>query len=108
MQELTHSLKHHAPHLTVHALSGHPAMAILGAGRRRRVSKPNQKPKFLGCGCAGWGKPSAAGYSLRHLIAVLDRMNGQPVVSEVKPEPEDERHWARQFPAQADDSERSN
>jgi hypothetical protein len=66
------------------------------------MSKPNPKPEFPVCGCAGRGTPSQGGYSLRFMIDVLDRMNGQPAVAEVKPEPEDDRYWARQAPDRAD------
>lgn len=65
------------------------------------MSKPNQTPEFPARGCTGWGKPSPGSYSLRHMIAVLDRMN-KLAVSEVKPEPEDDRHWVRQVPDRAD------
>jgi hypothetical protein len=66
------------------------------------VGKPNQKPEFPPCGCTGWGKPSTSGYSLRFMIAVVDRMNAAPAIAEVKPEPEDDRHWERQVPDRPD------
>ena len=62
------------------------------------MSKPNPKPEFPVSGCAGRSTPGTGGYHLRHLIAVLDGMNGQPTVSEIKAEPEDDRHWVRQAP----------
>jgi len=66
------------------------------------VSKPNPKPESPVCRCAGQSHPSEGGYSLRHLIDVLDRINGQTIAAEAKPEPEDDRHWARQVPDRAD------
>jgi hypothetical protein len=68
------------------------------------VSKPDREPKpeFSVCGCTGWGKPGTGGYSLRHVIAALDRMNGQPASAEVKPEPEGGRSWMWQGPDRPD------
>jgi hypothetical protein len=82
-----------------------------GKSRKRLVSKANreQKPDFPVCGCAGSGKPGTSGFYLRHLIDALDRMNNQPVVSDVKPVPDDERHRVRQareraeFPTKGDE-----
>jgi hypothetical protein len=65
------------------------------------VSKPDQKPESPACGCTGWGKHGTGGYSLRHMIAALDRMNARPGISEVKPEPEDDRDPVRQVPDRA-------
>ena len=47
--------------------------------RRWPVSRPNreQRHEVLGCGCAGRGQPGAGGYSLNHLIAAVERMNGR-------------------------------
>jgi hypothetical protein len=51
---------------------------------------------------ADGSKPSTGGYSLYHLIAVLDRRNCQPTLVEIKAEPEDDRHWMRQAPGRPD------
>jgi hypothetical protein len=66
------------------------------------MSNPNPKPEFSVCGCAGRSHPGEGGYSLRFMIDVLHRMNGQPAIAEVKPDPEDDRNWVRQAPERAD------
>jgi hypothetical protein len=66
------------------------------------MSKPNPKPEFPVCGCAGRGTPGQESYGLHYLIAAIDRMNGRPAISDVKPEPgEDDRQWVRQIPDRA-------
>src|SRR5690242_15300661 len=67
--------------------------------RSRPMGKANPKPEFPGCDCAARSHPGQAGYSLRHMIAALERMSAWPEVSDFK-QHENDRHGVGQVPDQ--------
>jgi hypothetical protein len=66
------------------------------------MSKQNRKLEIPVCGCTGRGKTCEGGYWLRHMIATLDRINGQPVGCEINTKLEDGRRPVRQAAGRLD------
>ncbi len=65
------------------------------------MSTQKQETEYAAPGCACRSDPGR--YRLRHLIDVLSQMNGWTACPEdIKPQPENDRHWVRQVPELAD------